>query len=73
MLDVFESEPPGKNHPLVNLPNITLTPHMAGGSNDAFFLSPVKLTKELMRAWKNEIPAYVINKECWRKDIWNLD
>lgn len=73
MLDVFESEPPGKNHPLVNLPNITLTPHMAGGSNDAFLLSPVKLTKELIRAWKNEIPAYVINKECWRKDIWNLD
>jgi D-3-phosphoglycerate dehydrogenase len=53
-LDVFESEPPGLNHPLVNLENVTLTPHMAGGSNDAFLNSPIKLAMELARHLRGE-------------------
>lgn len=53
-LDVFESEPPGLNHPLVNLENVTLTPHMAGGSNDAFLNSPIKLALELARHLRGE-------------------
>lgn len=72
MLDVFELEPPGKDHPLVTLPNVTITPHMAGGSNDAFLLSPVKLTREFVKAWEGAVPAYVINKDCWRNDVWSL-
>ena len=72
-LDVFELEPPGKDHPLVTLPNVTITPHMAGGSNDAFLLSPVKLTKELVKAYAGEIPAYVVNKDQWRKNEWISD
>lgn len=53
-LDVFESEPPGLSHPLVNLENVTLTPHMAGGSNDAFLNSPIKLALELARHLRGE-------------------
>lgn len=49
-LDVFELEPPGPDHPLVALENVTVTPHMAGGSNDAFFNTPV-LLRERMAAW----------------------
>jgi len=55
-LDVFEDEPPGLDHPLVQLENVTLTPHMAGGSNDAFLNSPVKLAVELNK--------YLCNKPC---------
>ncbi len=53
-LDVFEDEPPGKDHPLVRLENVTLTPHMAGGSNDAFLNSPVRLAAELVKFLRNE-------------------
>jgi D-3-phosphoglycerate dehydrogenase len=53
-LDVFENEPPRSEHPLIKLDNITLTPHMAGGSNDAFLNSPIKLGVELAKHLRGE-------------------
>lgn len=49
-LDVYEHEPPQPDDPLLSLDNVTLTPHMAGGSNDAFFNTPILLRKR-MEAW----------------------
>lgn len=46
-LDVFDKEPPGPDHPLVGLENVTLTPHMAGGSQDAFLNTPRLLAADL--------------------------
>ncbi len=52
-IDVFDLEPPGKDYPLVCLPNVTITPHMAGGSKDAFFNTPKKLAHILSHILKN--------------------
>ncbi len=47
-LDVFENEPIPDGHPFLTLPNVTITPHMAGGSDDAFRNSPKLRCEQLM-------------------------
>jgi D-3-phosphoglycerate dehydrogenase len=70
MLDVFEKEPPGREYPLVTLDNVTITPHLAGGSNDAFYKSPEKLAAEILTALKGEMPRSLVNKEMWDARKW---
>ena len=63
-LDVFEQEPPGEDHPLVRLDNVTLTPHMAGGSNDAFFNCPRLLAAELAKLLDGGEPRSMVNRDA---------
>jgi len=60
-IDVFDSEPISSSHPLVNLENVTLTPHMAGGSNDAFKKSPIIFAQSIINAKKDRQPKNLIN------------
>lgn len=68
-LDVFALEPPGSDYPLVRLDNVTITPHMAGGSKDAFLNSPKKLANEMEKLWSKELSRYLVNKEIFNKVI----
>lgn len=49
-LDVFWTEPLEKDHPLHNLDNVTITPHLAGATNDTFKMTPYLLLRELKRS-----------------------
>lgn len=71
-LDVFDVEPPGKDYPLVKLDNVTITPHMAGGSNDAFLNSPKKLAAEIIKVWNCERSRFIINKDIFDNVIKNF-
>ena len=62
---MFEHEPPGRDDPLVSLANVTLTPHMAGGSNDAFFNSPGRLAREMEKLWQGERSRFIVNGEIF--------
>lgn len=46
-IDVFEVEPPGKDYKFMKYDNVTVTPHMAGSTKDAFTHSPVLLARQM--------------------------
>jgi D-3-phosphoglycerate dehydrogenase / 2-oxoglutarate reductase len=71
-LDVFDKEPPGIDYPLVKLENVTITPHMAGGSNDAFFNSPKKLALEMVKIFDGLDSRYLVNKLIFEKVVTNF-
>jgi D-3-phosphoglycerate dehydrogenase len=63
-IDVFNVEPPGRDYPLIRLENITVTPHMAGGSRDAFYGSPGKLATDLAALLSGVLPPHTVNPEA---------
>src|SRR5207248_11797996 len=70
-IDVFEQEPPGKNHPFFGFENVVLTPHAAGvdlQSRDDMALSAARAIVALS---KGEWPAeQIVNPEVRAKFRW---
>ncbi len=53
-LDVYSEEPLSEQHPLRNLDNVILTPHMAGGAGDTFTITIDIMAEELHRYFRGE-------------------
>jgi D-3-phosphoglycerate dehydrogenase / 2-oxoglutarate reductase len=60
-LDVFDVEPLPPGHPFLALDNVTLTPHLAGSTRDAFRNSPVLMAGHLARMLHGERPLPIVN------------
>jgi D-3-phosphoglycerate dehydrogenase len=60
-LDVFDVEPLPPDHPLVQLDNVTIVPHIAGSTIDAFRTSPKLMAGHLRRLLLGQSPLPVIN------------
>lgn len=59
-LDVFEIEPLPADHPLVSLPNVVLTPHIAAGTSDALVVKMKACFANMLRVARGETPADVV-------------
>ncbi|MGN7286589.1 2-hydroxyacid dehydrogenase [Shouchella rhizosphaerae] len=70
-LDVFDQEPPGKDYPLVTLENVTVTPHLSGGTIDAFTNSPKLLAKAMKKAFNGEESRYIVTKDVFKETFAN--
>ena len=68
-LDVFDVEPPAADYPLVALDNVTVTPHLAGGTTDAFTNSPVMIAEEMIKLLTKESSRFVVNKDIWEAAV----
>jgi len=60
-LDVFDAEPLPAGHPLLELDNATITPHLAGSTIDAFRNSPKLMAEHLARMLRGEGDLPVVN------------
>ncbi|WP_326975479.1 2-hydroxyacid dehydrogenase [Caproicibacter sp. BJN0012] len=68
-IDVFREEPPRKNDPLVMLGNVTVTPHLAGGTRDAFISSPRLLAAEMIKLLEGTDSRFVLNPEVYQEQF----
>ena len=60
-LDVFDVEPLPPDHPLVRLDNVTIVPHLAGSTIDAFRNSPKLMAGHLARLLRGEQDLPLVN------------
>jgi D-3-phosphoglycerate dehydrogenase / 2-oxoglutarate reductase len=64
-LDVFESEPPPPDHPLLHRDNVVATPHIAsatGASKERLWTTAIK---QALQVLGGERPAHLANPQIW--------
>jgi D-3-phosphoglycerate dehydrogenase len=62
-LDVLSTEPPPRDHPLRQAPNMILTPHLAFYSRESVIELQTKAAEEVARALRGEPPRSPVNPE----------
>ena len=66
-LDVFDPEPPAVAHPLFGLPNVIVSPHIAGITAESVRRMGIEAAAETYRVLHGERPANLLNPEAWTK------
>jgi D-3-phosphoglycerate dehydrogenase len=61
-LDVYWYEPIPANHPLLTMENVTLTPHIAGASDDVPVWQSQMMVEDVIRWIKGEEPVRIFNR-----------
>jgi D-3-phosphoglycerate dehydrogenase len=64
-LDVFEPEPLPQYHPFHTHPNLFLTPHIAGSSEESGRRMSVEAVEETLRILRGQKPRALVNPESW--------
>jgi D-3-phosphoglycerate dehydrogenase len=65
-LDVFINEDLPSNHPLLDAPNLILTPHIAGSTEQALERTAVQAVEGIISVFNGK-PLNVVNNEVWDK------
>jgi len=60
-LDVLSQEPPPADHPLLQVPNLILTPHAAFSSTTAITELAEKAARHVLQSLQGEVPANLVN------------
>ncbi|HVS53917.1 MAG TPA: phosphoglycerate dehydrogenase [Opitutaceae bacterium] len=61
--DVLDHEPPAADHPLLKLPNVVCTPHIASRTHESVQRQAVAAVTNLIRAMHGEKPLAQVNPE----------
>ncbi len=64
-LDVFETQPLRAGHPLLDVPNVILTPHMAGITEESMLRMGMGVVAEVRAILEGGRPVSFCNPEVW--------
>jgi D-3-phosphoglycerate dehydrogenase len=72
-LDVVEDKVPAADHPLNNLHNVILSPHIAGHTVDATLRNGTQVVADLRAIFGGRQPAHLVNREVWPRVVERLN
>jgi phosphoglycerate dehydrogenase-like enzyme len=64
-LDVFEKEPLSADSPLRQMPNVMLSPHVAGQTHEALVRIAITAAQQMLDELAGKRPRYVYNPEVY--------
>ncbi len=69
-LDVVERRPAGDRHPLLDLPNVIITPHIGGATRETLHRGAEMTASAVARMASGDIPDHLVNPEVLaRKEV----
>ncbi|HKS17450.1 MAG TPA: phosphoglycerate dehydrogenase [Planctomycetota bacterium] len=60
-LDVFETEPPAKDHPLIGLPSATITPHLGASTEEAQLKVSIDIAEQFVDYFRHGVVRNAVN------------
>ncbi|MDA0232054.1 MAG: NAD(P)-dependent oxidoreductase [Chloroflexi bacterium] len=66
-IDIFSSHPVDPASPLLALPNMVLTPHIGGATEDTIIRHSAAVAGDLIRFSRGERPINIVNDEVWER------
>lgn len=66
-LDVVVDEPLKPDHPLAGIPNVILTPHVAGVTEEGMMNMAVTAAEDVLRVLRGDPPQFPVNPEVLRR------
>jgi phosphoglycerate dehydrogenase-like enzyme len=75
-LDVVDPEPPSSESALFRMPNVILTPHIAGWSSESVSRFTLKAARNVLAALRGDLPESLVNPEAvpkWRERLERLE
>src|SRR5262249_22819399 len=64
-IDVFEEEPVAADNPILNLPNVVVSAHVAGVTDETMRAMAMQVTAEMLRVLRAERPHVLGNPDLW--------